>query len=578
MIKNTTSYSSAPVTVQAGLCARAAAILIGAGLMFSHPIPAIAQDQSPAAEAAPDPQSIALGKKMYMEGVLPSGEIITAIIQEDIKLTGEQVVCGACHRRSGMGSSEGQDVVPAVTGDILYKPLRLPTIKPPLPPALRPAYTDETLKRAIRDGIAADGEPFSPLMPRYPLSDAELDSMVAFLKTLNTDPDPGVTEKQIHFATVIADSVEPEQRKALLDVLNTFVDQKNVETRNESQRAEHAPWHKHWTFSPYRKWKLHVWELQGPQAFWPEQLEAHYNEQPVFALLSGLVPGSWQPVHEFCEGFEIPCLFPITDLPVIDEQDFYNVYFSKGMTVEGEVIAQNLTDDGLLDTRVVQVYRAGDARATVAAAALEGALEARGGQVEDFQLTDLDAESVNDFWSSVIDQGRDAVMVLWLSEADTRTFWQRSGADAAPTRIYLSTTLYGSDLDRIPDSAREQLRFVHPYEMPDKLNRLLMRSTGWLRSRRIYAPGEKQVQADAYFALKTAGGALKGIQGYFDREFFLEGIEHMVDNANYTSVYPRISLAPNQRFVSKGGYIAQLEGVEKARLRAVSEWLIPGAR
>ena len=559
-------------------CARAAAILIGASFMFSHAISAVAQEQSPAAEAAPDPQSVALGKKMYMEGVLPSGEIMTATIREDIKLTGEQVVCGACHRRSGMGSSEGQDVVPAVTGDMLYQPLRLPTIKPPLPPALRPAYTDETLKRAIRDGIGADGEAFSPLMPRYSLSDAELDSMVAFLKTLNTDPDPGVTEKQIHFATVIADSVEAEQREALLDVLNTYVEQKNVETRNESQRAEHAPWHKHWTFSPYRKWVLHVWELQGPPESWPEQMEDHYQEQPVFALLSGLVPGSWQPVHDFCEGFEIPCLFPITDLPVIDEQDFYNVYFSKGMTVEGEVIAQNLADDGLLNTRVVQVYRADDARGTVAAAALKGALEARGGQVEEIPLTDPDAESANDFWSSVIDQGRDAVMVLWLSEADTRIFWQRPGADAAPARIYLSTTLYGSDLAQVPVSAREQLRFVHPYEMPDKLNRLLMRSTGWLRSRRIYAPEEKQVQADAYFALKTAGGALKGIQGYFDREFFLEGIEHMVDNANYTSVYPRISLAPNQRFVSKGAYIARLEGGEKARLQAVTEWLIPGAR
>jgi len=561
-----------------GNYARAGAILIGASFMFSHAIPAIAQEQSPAAEAAPDPQGIALGKKMYMEGKLPSGEIMTATIQGDIKLTGEQVVCGACHRRSGMGSSEGQDVVPAVTGNILYQPLRLPTIKPPLPPALRPAYTDETLKRAIRDGIGADGEAFSPLMPRYSLSDAELDSMVAFLKILNTDPDPGVTEKQIHFATVIADSVEPEQRKALLDVLNTYVEQKNVETRNESQRAEHAPWHKHWTFSPYRKWKLHVWELLGPPESWPEQMEDHYKEQPVFAMLSGLAPGSWQPVHDFCEGFEIPCLFPITDLPVIDEQDFYNVYLSKGMTVEGEAIAQNLADDGLLDTRVVQVYRAGDERGVVAAAALKGVLEARGGHVKDFSLTDLDAESVNDFWSSVADHGRDAVMVLWLSEADTRTFWRRPGGGDEPARIYLSTTLYGSDLDKLPVSVHGQLRFVHPYEMPDKLNRLLMRSTGWLRSRRIYAPEQKQVQADAYFALKVAGGALKGIQGYFDREFFVEGIEHMVDNANYTSVYPRISLAPNQRFVSKGCYIARLEGGEKARLRAVSEWLIPGAR
>lgn len=553
----------------------AAAIVVGIGCAFSHPAPAIAQDQPPAAEAVPDPQSVSLGKKMYMEGVLPSGELMTATVHGDITLTGEQVVCGACHRRSGMGASEGQDVVPSTTGDILYQPLRLPTTKPPLPPELRPAYTDETLKRALRDGIGADGEAFSPLMPRYPLSDADLDTLLAYLKTLTTDPDPGVTEKQIHFATVIADPVEPEQRNALLDVLNTFVEQKNVETRNESQRAEHAPWHKHWVFGPYRKWVLHIWELQGPQESWPQQLEAQYRAQPVFALLSGLVTGSWQPVHDFCEGFEIPCLFPITDLPVIDEQDFYNVYFSKGMTVEGEAIAQNLADDGLLNTRVVQVYRAGDDRATVAAAALQTALEARRGQVEDFPLTDLDAESMNDFWSSLGDQGRGAVMILWLSEADARTFWQRPEIVAAPARIYLSTTLYGSDPDQVPAGAREQLRFVHPYELPGKLNRLLMRSTGWLRSRRIYAPGEKQVQANAYFALKMAGGALKGIQGYFDREFLLEGIEHMVDNANYTSVYPRMSLAPEQRFVSKGAYIARLS--EDGRLVAVTDWLIPGS-
>jgi len=558
-----------------GHCVRAAAVLVGIACAFSHLAPVIAQDQPTAAETAPDPQTISVGKKMYMEGVLPSGEIMTATVHGDINLTGEQVICGACHRRSGMGSSEGQDVVPAVTGDILYQPLRLPTTKPPLPPARRAAYSDETLKRAIRDGIGADGKAFSPLMPRYPLSDAELDTLVAFLKTLTTDPDPGVTEKQIHFATVVADSVEPQQRKALLDVLNTFVEQKNAGTRNESRRAEHAPWHKQWTFGPYRKWVLHVWELKGPQASWPEQLEAQYKAQPVFALLSGLVPGSWRPVRDFCEGFEIPCLFPITDLPVIDEQDFYSVYLSKGMTVEGEVIAQNMADDELLNTRVVQVYRTGDARGTVAAAALKAELEARGGQVEDLPLTNLDAESVNDFWSSLADRGPGAVVILWLSEADTQTFWQRAETDVAPQRIYLSTTLYGSDPDRIPASAREQLRFVHPYEMPGKLDRLLLRSTGWLRSRRIYAPAEKQVQADAYFALKMAGGALQGIRGYFVREFLLERIEHMVDYAPYTSVYPRISLAPEQRFVSKGCYIARLS--EDGSLVAVTDWLIPGS-
>ena len=76
--------------------------------------------------------------------------------------------------------------------------------------------------------------------------------------------------------------------------------------------------------------------------------------------------------------------------------------------------------------------------------------------------------------------------------------------------------------------------------------------------------------------MKMAGEGLKHIRGFFNREYFIERIEHMIDNANYTSVYPRISLAPNQRFVAKGFYIAQLGNGDKARLQAVTEWLIPG--
>ena len=46
------------------------------------------------------------GRRMYQVGILPSGELMTATIQGDIQVTGEQVICGACHRRSGMGSME----------------------------------------------------------------------------------------------------------------------------------------------------------------------------------------------------------------------------------------------------------------------------------------------------------------------------------------------------------------------------------------------------------------------------------------------------------------------------------------
>ena len=535
--------------------------------------PAQAED----ADSATTRERLELGRRMYMEGVLPSGELMTATMAGDIPVTGEQLICGACHRRSGLGSSEGQEVVPAITGELLYKPLRLPTSKPPLSPEQRPAYTDASLKTAIRDGVGAGGEPLGVFMPRYAMADEELQILLDYLKSLPTYTAPGVTDQEIHFATVVSDGVSSATRKAMEDVMRTFLVQKNTETRNESQRAAHAPWHKEWMFQPYRKWVLHVWELRGAQQSWSDQLRAYYREQPVFAVLNGVVAGSWAPVHDFCEAERVPCLFPTTDLPVVNEADFYSLYLSQGMTLEAGAIEHHLASDGGATQAVVQVLRAGDPRSAAAAQALQSLGGGVEGRVENVVLeTDQPADDA--FWKRMIDAADGKTLIVWLGAAELESFWTVASASKRRHRIYLSTSLFNSDdYSGIPVALREQLYFVHPYELPDKLTRLLARSTGWFRAKRIYAPDEREVQANAYFSLKMAGGALKHIRGFFNREYFIERIEHMVDNASYTSVYPRISLAPSQRFVSKGCYIAQLEGGEKAHLRAISEWLIPGA-
>ena len=545
-------------------------------LMLASATRAAAADVS-GAEAAAQSQRLETGRRMYREGILPSGEMMRATVGGDISVTGEQVVCGACHRRSGMGASEAQEVAPAVTGDLLYAPLRLPTSKPPEAPLIRPAYTDETLKRAIRDGIDANGKAFGPFMPRYPLSDEELDILIAYLKSLSASPAPGVTAQDIHFATIVADSAPPASRKALLDVMQAFFEQKNAETRHESKRAAHAPWHKAWVFSPYRKWVLHVWELHGPRETWPEQLEAYYREQPVFAVLSGVAPGSWEPMHAFCEGEQIPCLFPTTDLPVIDEEAFYTLYLSQGVTLEAEALVQHLADEDRLGKPLVQVFDAADPRGGVAADALRRAVTERGGQVTDFAVEAKVAPG-DSFWQAALEAARETVLVLWLPGSECAPVWDRSAAGGQPAQIYLSQTLYASEPAEVPATLRERVYLTYPYELPSRLPRLLARSTGWMRVKKIYAPDQQQVQANAYFAMKMAGGALANIRGFFNRDYFLESIEHMVDTASYTSVYPHVSLAPNQRFVSKGCYIAQLSEDGSGEPVAVSGWLIPGLK
>jgi hypothetical protein len=298
-----------------------------------------------------------------------------------------------------------------------------------------------------------------------------------------------------------------------------------------------------------------------------------YRENPVFAVLSGVGDGSWQPIHDFCQSTQLPCLFPTTDLPVIAEKDFYPIYLSKGMTLEGELIEQHLRHAALADTPLVQVCRSDDLRAETAARGLTDARQGKGVSSIEWQGegTRPDAQ----FWKQVLKDAGAGPLVLWMKADQLSELWPLLQRSDKPARIYLSSKLFGTDPGSLPQSLRERVFLTRTSALPSRTDRLLLRSTGWLRVKKVYDPQHKEVQGNAYLALKVVGDALTHIRGYFFRDYLNERIEHTVDSAPYTSVYPRISLAPGQRFAAKGGYITQFSKTVNPTLVAVTDWLIP---
>ncbi len=530
----------------------AAALVAASGVLVAPVVVAADGDLSP----------IGYGERIYREGTLSSGKKLVALVNGDVEVTGSQVTCGACHRRSGLGSSEGAYVVPAVTGPILMNPLRLPASKPPAPPVLRPAYTRQTLASAIRDGHGPNGQPLGPLMPRYPMSDDDMGFLIDYLESLNTETAPGVTADEIHFATVVAGNIDPSARKALMDVIHAFAEQKNTETRYESKRATSGPWHKDWIFKPYRKWEIHVWDLNGPESDWRDQLEALYEERPVFAIVNGLSPGAWQPVHDFCQDNEVPCLFPTTSVPVVDEEVFFNLYLSRGVTLEADSIVSLVTRDGT-GGQVIQVYEPGSEASAAAATAFE-----RGAPfgVETIALSHL---------SKLKFRTDGVTLIAWLDGEGLSRLTDALPDDLELQTTYLSGSLLGPAIVDVHERLRGSAVAVSSKEFAHDTRRLLMRSTGWFRAKRIHSPEHDEIQANAYFALKVAGSALVTIRGFFSREYFIESIEHMIDNATYTSVYPYMSLAPDQRFVSKGTRVARFDDNDPEQLVTIDDWLIP---
>jgi hypothetical protein len=80
----------------------------------------------------------------------------------------------------------------------------------------------------------------------------------------------------------------------------------------------------------------------------------------VFAVISGLGGSTWEPVQQFCEEQSLPCLFPNVEVPTGHDDDFYSVYFSRGVLLEAQLIARQLAEPGESVRKVLQVFWAGD--------------------------------------------------------------------------------------------------------------------------------------------------------------------------------------------------------------------------
>jgi hypothetical protein len=61
----------------------------------------------------------------------------------------------------------------------------------------------------------------------------------------------------------------------------------------------------------------------------------------------------------------------------------------------------------------------------------------------------------------------------------------------------------------------------------------------------------------------------------FVRDYLVERIEEMLEHRILTGYYPRLALAPNQRFASKGGFIVSFRDPQGTSISAVTGWIAP---
>lgn len=571
----------------------------------------------PAVAGEADQTLIEQGRRIYQNGQLADGKPLIGKRMGNITISGNQAACLHCHRPSGLGGVEGDQMVPPISGKALFgggEPVIVEFDQRSRRALSNPSakYDDKAFAAAVRLGKHVSGRNLQPLMPHFELSDQDLQAVSVYLRTLSGNWSPGASQTEIHLATVITPGVSSERRKAFVDTLKAMLNQHNV---NVHAAGHHKIPPIERRMNSRRSLSLDIWELTGPSSGWREQLENWQRQKPAFAVMSGLSDGEWQPVQDFCEANKVACWFPSVDVvPETASNSQYSLYFSSGVALESEVIARRLSAAGKKPGKVIQVTGSGFVEQE-AAKATRKVFAKQGIAIQDMIWKDVNVEQ---FKASLNSLTADDALLVWMRNDELQVFLKN--VSAPKSAVFLSSTLIGDEPPANSAAWMQNSWLVQRVELPKMRVANLARFNSWIKYRQLPLVDEK-MQSEAFFAVNSFAWMMSSMLNNLYTDYLIERAEatlsmrdamqvqeevqsmmmggggrrpqgvkipdstqeppadtvdiHYMMKRGSSSIYPRMSLGNGQRFASKGAYIRKLVANQTEANDDAAEWIVP---
>jgi len=519
---------------------RVAALLAGAALAGM----ALPASGAQAAELRPAERA---GKKVYLEGESPSGGEITARIGRDASaLPGSVAACGSCHGADGLGRPEGGALPTEVTWSALSKPYghAHPNGRK------HPAYDARNLARTIREGVDPAGNSLDPVMPRYSMSDADMASLLAYIKVVEHDLDPGIGKGSVRIGTAL-----PTKGK-LADVGSGM--RKLLAARiAELNRGGGVNG---------RKLELTVAGYDSDAGSGLDAVKRLAGKDRVFALVSGFFPAAEGEVAAYAESEKIPLVGPFTLFARQPESvNPWVFYLMGGLREQARVLAAYASRDLGIEPALVAIVHPKDERAADAAAAARAQLGPKGSQADVVGYSGAlpDAALV----ARLRDRGVRAVLFLG-SDAELAAFARE--ADAAGFAPYLlgSGTLAARAATRAPASFQGRLLLAYP-SIPSDESPAAAAELARLRSQAKITDRNRASQVAAFVAFDVLVEGMRRAGRNLSRERLVAALEGLYDFE--PGLLRPLRYGPNRRVGTLGGYVVAVD-VEKGSFSTVGGW------
>jgi len=180
----------------------------------------------------------------------------------------------------------------------------------------------------VTEGIDSAGNKLDSSMPRYNIARQDARDLIAYLRVIQDDFDPGVSTDELVFGTLQPDKqVQTNAANAMIEVMNARIDETN------RQGGIYG-----------RQLKLEVIPYEDRQSFIAKASNLITGDQ-VFALVSVFSAGADASLIDMVEDAEMPSIAPYTQFPAEEDgRHNYTFYLHGGLDAQVAALAKRASE------------------------------------------------------------------------------------------------------------------------------------------------------------------------------------------------------------------------------------------
>jgi ABC-type branched-subunit amino acid transport system substrate-binding protein len=517
--------------------------VVAALLGLSAQLTALSQDQQDRYRLTPEEKR---GKAFYLRSQSSSGQEVTALLGE-IDVPASTLTCAGCHGARAEGKTEGG----VTAGNLTWSNLTKPYGHTHPGGRKHPAFSESSFIRALTAGLDPAGNKLAVAMPKYRMPQQDMADLIAYLKRIETDFDPGVTETSIVIGTLLPEKTAMTGlAQSMGDVLQAYFAEVNARGGIYNRKIE---------------LRVMYGDSHSTQANMKHLIE---NEE-VFALVSGLTAGAEESVTALSQENEVPFIGPSTLLPQRTlPLNRYVFYLLPGLKEQARTLVNfSAKKSDPRKSRVAIISPDAELSRTIGAS-----IEEQGKKLGWSPVTGIyyprEKFSATQYVTQLKQQGVDTVFLLG-SGIDAAALFKDADAAGWTPSFYLLGTLVGRDITGlIPVKMKNQIFLAFP-TVPDDISANGAAEYSSLLEKYKLPSGHAAAQASAIAAAKILVHALELAGKDLSRERLVTTLEGLYEYD--TGLMPRITFGPNRRIGVLGAYIITIDP-EKKLFPATVEW------